>query len=82
MQPKPRFLHSGSILSAVKLAEFRQFTTEHLKFTLRSGQPSSLKTRPDGTVLDGHHRLTILLERAEEIDNLPREMIEKRDHER
>ena len=82
MQPKLRFLHSDDLLNAVKLAHFRRLSTEHLKSSLRPGKAGSLKTRPDGTVLDGHHRLAILLERAEDVDSLPREIIEKRDHER
>jgi hypothetical protein len=82
MQPKLRFLHSDDLLNAVKLAQFRRFSTEQLKFSLRPGEPGSLKTRPDGTVLDGHHRRSILLERAEDIDDLPREIMEKRDDER
>jgi len=81
MQPKLRFLHSVNLLNAVKLAQFRRLSTEQLKSSLRPGEPGSLKTRPDGTVLDGDHRLSILLERAEDIDNLPREIMEQRDHE-
>ncbi len=82
MQPKLRFLHSDDLLNAVKLAQFRRLSTEQLKLSLRPGALGSLKTRPDGTVLDGHHRLSILLERAENIDGLPREILEKREHER
>jgi hypothetical protein len=37
--------------------------------------------RPDGTVLDGHHRLAILLERGEDIHSLAREIMAKEDHE-
>jgi hypothetical protein len=44
-------------------------------------QSGLLKVRPDGTVLDGHHRLSILLERGEDIHGLPREIIKKEDHE-
>jgi hypothetical protein len=32
-----------------------------------------LKTRSDGTILDGHHRIAILPERGEDIHQLPRE---------
>ena len=41
----------------------------------KPGQSGSLKARPDGTVLDGHHRLKILRERGIDIDALPREII-------
>jgi hypothetical protein len=58
---------------------FRRLTSDALRLALCPGQPGSLKARPDGTVLDGHHRLSILLERGEDIDDLPREILEKSD---
>jgi hypothetical protein len=79
-RPKLRFLHSADILNLVKLEAFRRLPTEAIKFALHPGKPGSLKARPDGTVLDGHHRLVVLLERAEIIDQLPRDTLEK-DHE-
>lgn len=77
MQPRLRFLHSDDLLNAVKLAQFRRLPTEELQSSLRPGQPGCLKARPDGTVLDGHHRLSVLIERDEDIHGLPREIIEK-----
>jgi hypothetical protein len=38
-------------------------------------RPGALKARPDGTVLDGHHRLVVLRERGMSIDTLPREVV-------
>jgi hypothetical protein len=61
----------------VKLDQFRRLSSDILKSSLLPGQRDSLKTRPDGTVLDGHHRITVLIERGEETDGLPREIIEK-----
>jgi len=61
----------------VKLAAFRRLPTEIIVSSLRPGEPGSLKSRPDGTIFDGHHRLAILLERGENIDALPREIIRK-----
>jgi len=52
-----------------------------IKSSLQPGQSGSLKVRPDGKLLDGHHRLSILLERGEDIHGLPREIMEKEDHE-
>jgi hypothetical protein len=75
--PKLRFLHAGDALSAVKLAQFRRLSTEAIKSSLQPGQPGALKVRPDGIVLDGHHKLSVLLERGEDIHVLPREIIEK-----
>jgi hypothetical protein len=43
-------------------------------------QPGALKARLDGTVLDGHHRLTVLTERGENINQLPREIMEREDY--
>ena len=80
-QHKLRFLHSEHALNSVKLAQFRRLSTELIKSSLQPGQPGSLRVRPDGTVLDGHHRLSILVERAEDIHSLPREIMEKENRE-
>lgn len=50
-------------------------TTDILKNSLLPGQKDALKTRPDGTILDGHHRLYILRRRGVDVDTLPREII-------
>jgi hypothetical protein len=76
-EPHLTFLHSESALNRVKLDLFRRLSTTDLKASLAPGQQGSLKVRADGTVLDGHHRLTILVERGEDIDRLPREIMEK-----
>ncbi len=76
-RPRLKFLHSAGALSPVKLEVFRRLPTEAIVSSLHPGQPGSLKARPDGTVLDGHHRLSILVERGEDIQQLPREIIEK-----
>jgi hypothetical protein len=70
-----------SLLIADKLKLFRRLSSDELKSSLRPGQPGCLKARADGTVLDGHHRLSVLMERGENINGLPREIIEKRDYE-
>lgn len=69
------FLHSETNLSAVKLAQFRGLSTSNLIESLRPGQPGALKARPDGTVLDGHHRVQVLRERGVDVDALPREIL-------
>ncbi len=78
-RPTLRFLHSEDVINPVKLEVFRRESSNSIKLALLPSEPGSLKARPDGTVLDGHHRLFILLERGEDIDELPREIIEK-DH--
>jgi hypothetical protein len=74
-EPPLRFLHSEVILSKVKLEQFRGLSTEALTESLRPGQPGALKARPDGTLLDGHHRIVVLLERAVNVNALPREVV-------
>ena len=49
-------------------------TTDVLRNSLLPGQKDSLKTRPDGTILDGHHRIYILRGRGVDVDPLPREI--------
>jgi len=75
--PTLKPLHVDEELSAPKINQYSKLTTHQLLYSLRPGQPGSLKARPDGTVLDGHHRLRILSERGIDIDGLPREIIVK-----
>ena len=75
---KLKFLHPVTSLSPVKLEALRRLSTDQLKASLKVGHENSLKARPDGTVLDGHHRLSVLLERDIDINTLPREIIEKK----
>jgi len=75
--PPLKFLHSQSALNSVKLDVFRRLPTAELILSLAPGQRGSLKVRTDGTVLDGHHRLCVLTERGENIDQLSREIMEK-----
>jgi len=58
--PALKFLHSHITLNRVKLELFGRLSTEDLKGSLAPGQEGCLKVRPDGTVLDGHHRLAVL----------------------
>jgi hypothetical protein len=70
-----RPLHSEASLSRPKLAGFRRLTTDELVDSLRPGEPGALKARPDGTIMDGHHRLHVLRERGVEVNSLPRETV-------
>ena len=74
-QPPLRLLHSEAILSRVKLDQFRRLSTVELSESLALGRPGALKERPDGTVLDGHHRIVVLSERGVSVDVLPREVV-------
>ena len=75
---KLKFLHPKTSLSPAKLEALRRLTTDKLKASLRAGQTHSLKARPDGTLLDGHHQLKFLLERGVDINTLPRDIMEKK----
>jgi hypothetical protein len=70
-------LHPDASLSPAKLGEMERRTTDVLKNSLLPGQKDSLKTRPDGTILDGHHRIYILRKRGVPVDALPREIVVK-----
>lgn len=70
-------LHSEYVLSQPKLAQFSRLSTEDLIESLKPGQAGSLKVRPDGTLLDGHHRIKVLRDRGVHVDGLPREIISK-----
>ena len=72
-----KMLHADDALNRVKVEKFNKLSDKELIDPLRPGQVGSLKARPDGTVLDGHHRLKILRERGIDIDALPREIITK-----
>jgi len=68
-------LHLSSALSQAKLNRYAKLTTEELIRSLEPGEIGALKVRPDGTVIDGHHRITILRERGVDVDQLPREVL-------
>ena len=68
-------LHSSLIPS--KLDVFNKLSTDELKKSLVPEQPHCLKARPDGTMLDGHHRVHVLRARGVNVDSLPREIVRK-----
>ena len=70
-------LHPETSLIQSKLDYFSRLSTDDLMLSLQVGQKTSLKTRPDGTILDGHHRIAILRSRGVDVDVLPREIISK-----
>jgi hypothetical protein len=52
------------VLSQAKLNHYARLTSAELIRSLEPGQIGALKTRPDGTVIDGHHRIAILRDRG------------------
>lgn len=77
--PPLRNLHSDGAFSPAKLEQFRRLATSTLIESLQPGLPGALKTRPDGTIMDGHHRILVLRERGIEVDILPREILPKQE---
>jgi hypothetical protein len=73
--PPLRLLHPESTLVASKLAVFETLTTEAITASLLPGQENCLKTRPDGTILEGNHRIYVLRKRGVDVDKLPREIV-------
>lgn len=73
--PALKPLHVDDSLIESKLKKYGKLTTEELIESLKPGQQGSLKVRPEGTILDGHHRIKILRDRGVDVDSLPRELI-------
>jgi hypothetical protein len=74
-QPPLRPLHPDTSLSQATLRGLDRKSTQELIDSLRPGQPEALRVRPDGTILNGHHRVRILRSRGVDVDALPREII-------
>ena len=68
-------LHTTASLSQIKLKLYARLPTDALKRSLEPNQSGSLKVRPDGTIIDGHHRIEILRTRGVDVDQLPREIV-------
>ncbi len=55
-QPPLQFLHTEDRLIRLKLEYLEKLTTEQIIDSLSPGREGALKTRPDGTVIDGHSK--------------------------
>jgi ParB-like chromosome segregation protein Spo0J len=78
-QPPLKPLHADSSLIRSKLDKYAKLSDQELIDSLKPGQQGSLKVRPEGTIVDGHHRIKILRDRGVDVDSLPREIIPKDD---
>ena len=76
-QPPLKPLHADSSFIRSKLDNYGKLSDQELIDSLKPGQPGSLKVRPDGTIVDGHHRIKILGDRGVDVNSLPREIIPK-----
>lgn len=74
---KLKSLHPVTSLSSAKLEAYRKISTQGLIDSLSPGEVGALKVRPDGTIMDGHHRIQVLRERDVDVDALPRDVEEK-----
>jgi ParB-like chromosome segregation protein Spo0J len=77
-RPALKPLHPEESLSRAKLVVFEKLSSEFLVKSLAAGQEHCLKARPDGTILDGHHRVYVLQRRGVDVDALPREVLERK----
>ncbi len=77
--PALKALHPETSLSPAKLAQLQRLSSDALMNSLVPGQRDCLKTRRDGTIIDGHHRIHVLRLRGVDVDVLPREIIAKRE---
>ncbi len=75
--PPLKPLHADSSLIRSKLDKYGKLSDEELLDSLQPFQAGSLKVRPDGTIVDGHHRIKVLRDRGFDVDTLPREIIPK-----
>jgi hypothetical protein len=75
--PPLKPLHPDSSLNSAKLAKYDRASTEELIASLVPPLQGCLKTREDGTILDGHHRIFVLRGRGIAVDDLPRDIILK-----
>jgi hypothetical protein len=73
--PPLRSLHPEVTLIPGKLAVFEHLTTETITASLLPGKENCLKTRTDGTILEGNHRIHVLRKRGVDVDRLPREIV-------
>ncbi len=67
-------VRAGVVKHLAKLEAYRKIGTSGLIESLRPSEPGSLKVQPNGTIMDGHHRIYVLRERGVDVDALPREI--------
>ena len=73
-QPPLQPLPPDSSLSSATLRALDKMSTQELVDSLRPSQPEALRVRPNGTILNGNHRVKLLRERGVDVDSLPREI--------
>jgi hypothetical protein len=72
--PPLKLLPPDDSLSLAKLAQLELLTADALQISLLPGRLHCLKVSPEGTILDGNHRIYIFRKRKVDVDVLPREI--------
>ncbi len=75
--PPLKPLHADSTSIPSKLNKYGKLSDQELIDSLKPGQQGALKVRPDGTIVDGNHRIKILRDGSVDVDSLPRDIIPK-----
>jgi intein/homing endonuclease len=70
--PELKPLHKNLIQT--KLDQLRKVGTDDLIESLRPGAQEPLTVKPDGTIMQGNHRIKVLQERGVDVNKLPREI--------
>jgi RHS repeat-associated protein len=70
-----KLIHSPETLSKTILEGLRKKSTQEIIETLKPGAEEALRVRPDGRVMNGNHRITVLMERGVNVNALPREIV-------
>ncbi|MFD8870485.1 DUF6531 domain-containing protein, partial [Streptomyces sp. NPDC059590] len=66
-------LHPDSSLDKSSLEFWRKQDTEDIVWSLRPGAHEPLIVKPDGTIMNGNTRVSVLRSRGYDVDSLPRE---------
>ncbi|WP_051065452.1 hypothetical protein [Nocardiopsis potens] len=67
-------LHSEKAMKESTLKALRKQSTDEIVDSLKPGGEEALIVKPDGTIMNGNHRIRILQERGYDVDGLPREI--------
>lgn len=79
MRAPLRPLHATSSLVPSKMELLRAVSTEDLVSSLRPSGPAPLVVKPNGLVINGNHRVAVLMERGVDVNALPRAELEDDD---
>ena len=71
-RPALKLLHAEKNLSKASLAYFRKQGTEDIVRSLQPGMVEPLIVNARGTVMQGNHRIFVLMERGFDVNSLPR----------